>query len=70
MWSIVSTWPFSLQLTEKAARMLPEGAKALDALEAGVRLVESDPGVDSVGRGGFLNARGELELDAAMMAIP
>ena len=67
MWSIVSTWPFSLQLTEKAARMLSEGAKALDALEAGVRLVESDPRVDSVGRGGFLNARGELELDAAMM---
>ncbi len=67
MWSVVSTWPFSLQLTEKAAQMLSDGAKALDALEAGVRLVESDPKVDSVGRGGFLNAKGELELDAAMM---
>lgn len=67
MWSIVSTWPFSLQLTQKAAQMLSNGAKVLDALEAGVRLVESDPKVDSVGRGGFLNAKGELELDAAMM---
>jgi len=67
MWSVVSTWPFSLQLTEKAASMLSNGEKALDALEAGIHLVESDPNVDSVGRGGFLNAKGELELDAAMM---
>ena len=67
MWSVVSTWPFSLQLTEKAADMLSMGAKALDALEAGVHLVESDPNVDSVGRGGYLNAKGELELDAAVM---
>lgn len=67
MWSVVSTWPFSLQLTQKAAAMLSAGAKALDALEAGVQLVESDPNVDSVGRGGYLNAKGELELDAAMM---
>lgn len=67
MWSVVATWPFSLQLTEKAADMLRSGAKALDALEAGVHLVESDPNVDSVGRGGYLNAKGELELDAAVM---
>lgn len=29
--------------------------------------MESDPTVDSVARGGWLNAKGELELDAAMM---
>lgn len=67
MWSVVSTWPFSLQLTEKAAEMLSGGEKALDALETGVRLVESDPEVNTVGRGAFLNAKGELELDAAVM---
>lgn len=67
MWSVVATWPFSLQLTQKAAGMLRDGARALDALETGVHLVESDPNVDSVGRGGYLNAKGELELDAAMM---
>ena len=67
MWSVVGTWPFSLQLSEKAAKMLASGAKAMDALEAGVHLVESDPNVDSVGRGGYLNANGELELDAAVM---
>lgn len=67
MWSVVGTWPFSLQLTVKAAGMLKDGATALDALEQGVHLVESDAAVDSVGRGGYLNAKGELELDAAMM---
>lgn len=67
MWSVVSTWPFSLQLTEKAADMLSDGAKVLDALEAGIHLVESDTSVNTVGRGAYLNANGELELDAAMM---
>ena len=67
MWSVVSTWPFSLQLTEKAADMLSNGAKVLDALEAGIHLVESDTSVNTVGRGAYLNANGELELDAAMM---
>lgn len=67
MWSVVATWPFSLQLTEKASEMLQRGDKVMDALEAGVRLVESDPEVNTVGRGAFLNAKGELELDAAVM---
>lgn len=67
MWSVVATWPFSLKLTEKASAMLSEGEKAMDALEAGIRLVESDPEVNTVGRGSFLNAKGELELDAAVM---
>lgn len=67
MWSVVSTWPFSLQTVELASDMLKDGAKALDALEKGVHLVETDPDVDSVGRGGYLNAKGELELDAAIM---
>lgn len=67
MWSVISTWPFSLQAVEKAAHILSEGGKAEDAAEQGIRLVESDPEVDSVARGGWLNAKGELELDAAFM---
>ena len=67
MWSAISTWPFSLQAVEKAADILKNGGTAADAAEAGIRLVESDPAVDSVARGGWLNANGELELDAAMM---
>ena len=67
MWSTIATWPFSLQAVEKAADILKNGGTAVDAAEAGIRLVESDPTVDSVARGGWLNANGELELDAAMM---
>ena len=39
----------------------------MDAAEAGIHRVESDPEVQTVGKGGFLNAKGELELDAAVM---
>lgn len=67
MWSTIATWPFSLQAVEKAAGILENGGSAVDAAEAGIHLVESDPTIDSVGRGGWLNANGELELDAAMM---
>lgn len=51
----------------KSAELLAEGADGLDALEAGIRLVESDERVRSVGRGGWPNLIGEVELDAAVM---
>jgi beta-aspartyl-peptidase (threonine type) len=49
------------------ARMLAEGAHALDAIEAGIRLIEADPSVRTVGRGGWPNLLGEMELDACVM---
>ncbi len=49
------------------ARRLGEGAAALDAIEAGIRLVESDELIRTVGRGGWANLLGEVELDAAVM---
>jgi len=67
MWSTIATWEFALQAVVKAGEILQQGGNCLDAAEAGVRLVETDPLVESVGRGGFLNANGELELDAAVM---
>lgn len=67
MWSIVATWPFSLQCVEKGAEILSAGGRGLDAVEQGIHLVETDPEADSVGRGGYLNADGELPLDAAVM---
>lgn len=67
MWAFISTWDFSLQAAEKAAVILSRGGDALDAAEQGIHLVESDPTVQTVGRGAFLNANGELELDAAVM---
>ena len=49
------------------ARMLAEGLHALDAIEAGIRLIEADPSVRTVGRGGWPNLLCEMELDACMM---
>ena len=49
------------------ARLLSEGQGALDAIEAGIRLVEADETVRTVGRGGWPNLLGEVELDACMM---
>jgi L-asparaginase len=39
----------------------------LDAIEAGIRLVEADLSVRTVGRGGWPNLIGEVELDACVM---
>src|SRR5580698_4669670 len=49
------------------ARMLANGAHGLDAIEAGIRIIEADPSVRTVGRGGWPNLLCELELDACMM---
>ncbi len=46
---------------------LRAGAYGLDAVERGIRLVEADPAVRSVGRGGWPNILGQVELDAAVM---
>ena len=50
-----------------SARRLAQGQRALDALEAGVRCVEADPSVWTVGRGGWPNLLGTVELDASGM---
>jgi L-asparaginase len=49
------------------ARHLADGQDALDAIEAGIKLVEADPTVRTVGRGGWPNLLGEVELDACLM---
>ncbi len=49
------------------AHKLLGGAGALDAIEAGVRVVEADESVRTVGRGGWPNLLGEVELDASVM---
>lgn len=47
--------------------MLANGSLARDSVEYGVRLVEADPNVDSVGLGGIANFDGVVELDASIM---
>ena len=51
----------------RTAQALAAGDRAIDAIEAGIRLVEADERVRTVGRGGWPNILGEVELDAAIM---
>jgi L-asparaginase / beta-aspartyl-peptidase len=46
---------------------LLEGGSALDAVEKGVRAVEADPAISTVGYGGTPNILGEVECDASIM---
>lgn len=48
-------------------RILRRGGQALDAVEAAIRRVESNPADHSVGYGGLPNILGEVELDASLM---
>ncbi|MEY2404700.1 MAG: hypothetical protein QOD38_2251, partial [Acidimicrobiaceae bacterium] len=47
--------------------ILATGGRALDAIEAVVRLVEDNPDDHTVGYGGYPNLDGDVELDAAIM---
>ena len=66
----IATWTFGLGACEEAVRNLRAGTNALDAVERGIRVVEDDPEVESVGFGGAPNADGVVELDAAVMWGP
>jgi L-asparaginase len=52
---------------DPALKVLRDGGSALDAVEQGIRAVEADVTVDSVGRGGSPNLLGEMQCDAAIM---
>jgi len=52
---------------QEAMRVLRNGGSAVDAVEAGVRLVESNPDDHTVGYSGLPNLLGEVELDASVM---
>jgi isoaspartyl peptidase/L-asparaginase-like protein (Ntn-hydrolase superfamily) len=64
---IVSTWNHGLEANEAAWKALSEGLSVLDAVEYGVRVSEADPGVSSVGYGGYPDAEGNVTLDACIM---
>jgi N4-(beta-N-acetylglucosaminyl)-L-asparaginase len=55
---------------EKAFSMITSGADVLDALIAGVNIVELDPTDTSVGYGGLPNADGVVQLDSCCMHGP
>jgi N4-(beta-N-acetylglucosaminyl)-L-asparaginase len=59
-----------LRATERAMQMIRAGKDTLDAVIAGVNIVEDDPKDMSVGYGGLPNEEGVVELDASVMHGP
>src|SRR5918993_4193766 len=55
---------------QKAFTMITSGLDVLDAVIAGVNIVELDPLDDSVGYGGLPNADGVVQLDSSCMHGP
>ncbi len=64
---VISTWNHGLAANEAAWKILATGGKAIDAVESGVRITESDPTGQSVGIGGRPDMTGEVTLDACIM---
>lgn len=63
---VIATWKNEPAI-KLASEKLLLGARALDAIEAGVRVVEADAGNSSVGYGGMPDAEGNVTLDACIM---
>lgn len=64
---VISTWIHGVAANEGAWKVLSKKGRALDAVEQGVRVAESDPEVQSVGYGGFPDRDGFVTLDACIM---
>ncbi len=59
-----------MRASQRAMDMIKQGADTLDAVIAGVNIVEEDPEDNSVGYGGLPNEEGVVELDASVMHGP
>jgi N4-(beta-N-acetylglucosaminyl)-L-asparaginase len=64
---VISTWNFGIQANGAAWEILSKGGRALDAVEAGVKVPEADANERSVGFGGRPDRDGKVTLDACIM---
>ncbi len=64
---VLSTWNFGIQANGAAWEVLKNNGRALDAVEAGVKIPEGDPKERSVGYGGRPDRDGKVTLDACIM---
>jgi N4-(beta-N-acetylglucosaminyl)-L-asparaginase len=64
---VISTWNFGKEANAAAWKILEPGGRALDAVEAGVRVPEADPNNHSVGYAGYPDRDGHVTLDACIM---
>ena len=64
---VISTWKHGLGANKHASKIISNKGLALDAVEQGVRITESDTKVRTVGYGGYTDNTGNVTLDAAIM---
>jgi N4-(beta-N-acetylglucosaminyl)-L-asparaginase len=64
---VISTWDFGVAANIEAWKTLSTGGRALDAVEAGVRIPEADMKNHTVGRAGYPDRDGHVTLDACIM---
>lgn len=64
---VISTWDFGKAANVAAWEVLSKNGRALDAVEAGVKIPEADPDNHSVGYGGLPDRDGYVTLDACIM---
>jgi len=64
---VISTWDFGKEANAEAWKVLASKGHVLDAVEAGVKVPESDPNNHTVGYGGFPDRDGKVTLDACIM---
>lgn len=64
---VLSTWAPNVKANAEAWKILGQGGKAIDAVEAGVQIPEADPQDQSVGYGGLPDRDGKVTLDACIM---
>ncbi len=64
---VISTWDFGIRANEAAWKTLSSGGRALDAVEKGVKIIEADPKINTVGYGGLPDRDGYVTLDASIM---
>ena len=64
---VISTWAPNAKANAEAWQILKKHGRALDAVEAGVKIPEADPEDMSVGYGGLPDRDGKVTLDACIM---
>jgi N4-(beta-N-acetylglucosaminyl)-L-asparaginase len=64
---VVSTWDFGKTANVGAWNVLSQKGRALDAVEAGVKIPEADPNNHTIGYGGAPDRDGFVTLDACIM---
>lgn len=64
---VISTWSHGIKANDEAWKVLSDGGKSIDAVEAGVKVTEADITNRSVGIGGRPDREGHVTLDACIM---